>query len=314
MTTYTWTGEASHDWNTARNWSPSGVPGQNDTVDIGSSSESTDYSVTINSRVTVGTVNVYTGDTLTVNSEISANNINLSGGAITFASASSGENLSVNVTSGTLNIDSSSVTFNNIGVSGGTIALNGISGYSLENCNVSGNGILELNDTTVSSFSGSSFNNNASIILNEKSSLPVSNLGTKVTLNGGSTLVLSGNYNGGASVVVGTGTGNTILLSNNASQSNISISNVASGDLIGISGEKVTSSTYTNTNGKGSITLTTSSGTVTYSDVTFASDVPTGTHQAGLENGDAVICFLAGSMIRTPGGDVTVEDIRIGDE
>ncbi|WP_042062677.1 Hint domain-containing protein, partial [Acidomonas methanolica] len=25
-------------------------------------------------------------------------------------------------------------------------------------------------------------------------------------------------------------------------------------------------------------------------------------------------CFLAGSMIRTPGGDVTVEDIRIGDE
>ncbi|TCS30744.1 Hint domain-containing protein, partial [Acidomonas methanolica] len=30
--------------------------------------------------------------------------------------------------------------------------------------------------------------------------------------------------------------------------------------------------------------------------------------------GAAIACFLAGSMIRTPGGDVTVEDIRIGDE
>ncbi|WP_196767347.1 Hint domain-containing protein, partial [Acetobacter pasteurianus] len=31
-------------------------------------------------------------------------------------------------------------------------------------------------------------------------------------------------------------------------------------------------------------------------------------------NGGVITCYLSGSMIRTPNGDVTVEDIRIGDE
>ncbi|MEE8663027.1 MAG: Hint domain-containing protein [Acetobacter sp.] len=318
MTSYTWTGKTSDKWDTDTNWSPNGIPGQNDTATIGSSSNSTDYTVNIssNSQINIQKIDVYTGSSLNIYGTIvqSSNGIVADGGSITFETGSTANSIPLTVGSGgTVNIESTTATFSNLKVnSGGTLELTGVSGYSLGNLNLSGH--LVLSDASISADSSVDPQSGSSITLNNESSLSISNLNTEVTVNGGSTLTLSGNYNSGSSVTMGTGTGNTLLLSSSASQPNLTIIGVATGDLVGVSGETVSSATYTNNNGTGSITLTTSSGTVTYSGVTFASDVPTGTNTATLKNGEALICFLAGSLIRTPNGDIAVENIRIGDE
>ncbi|NHO29130.1 hypothetical protein GOB82_03505 [Acetobacter farinalis] len=185
----------------------------------------------------------------------------------------------------------------------------------MSNINVFG-GTFELNNTSLSGFSGSNVQNNGQIVLNNGSNMTVSNLQCQVTVNSGSTLALTGNYNSGAHVVYGTGTGNTVLVSSGASQTNLPISNISNGDKIGVNGATVSSATYSDSSGSGPIVLHTTSGqTYTYSDVTYGSDVVRGTSfSAGIQGGDAVICFLSGSMIRTPAGDVAVEDIEIGDQ
>ncbi|MGX7347129.1 Hint domain-containing protein [Acetobacter pasteurianus] len=199
------------------------------------------------------------------------------------------------------------------------MAINDLSNYSLNNINVRG-GTFELNNSQISNFSGSNVQNGGQIILNDHSSMTVSNLQSPVTVNGGSTIGLSGNYNNGSSIVSGTGTGNTILVSRDASQSNLPISGISKGDMIGVNGSTVNTATYTNTNGSGSVVLNAADGhTYTYNSVAYDTSsntgVPEGTTIAtSTQGGNAIICFLAGSMIRTLEGDVAVEDIQIGDQ
>src|ERR1700761_2301308 len=69
QTNYTWTGASSTSWNTAANWSPSGVPGSADNVTVvtGSNTCKLGASVSINNlTVTSGTLDM-NGGTLTVN-------------------------------------------------------------------------------------------------------------------------------------------------------------------------------------------------------------------------------------------------------
>ncbi|GEL51235.1 Hint domain-containing protein [Acetobacter tropicalis] len=319
MSTYTWTGKTSNDWGTPSNWSPVGTPGQNDTANIGSSSSA--YTVNISSTTTLNIQKIVVsgGSTLNVAGTInqSSNGIEAAaGGTVVFQPGSTTNNIPLTVDSGgTVNIESTTATFSNSHINSGSIVeLTNVSGYYLQNFGFSGQ--LILNNSNVSAASSLNPQNGSSITLNNGSSLSVSNLNTPVTVNGGSTLSLSGNYNGGASVTAGSGSGNTILLSPDAAQTNLTIAGLTNGDQIGIAGQKVTAATYVNNAGNGHVTLTVGDKTYTFP-ATFDPDVKSGTTTVTADTtsgGNAIICFLAGSMIRTPDGDVAVENIQIGDQ
>ncbi|ANA15317.1 hypothetical protein WG31_14425 (plasmid) [Acetobacter oryzifermentans] len=296
MSNVTWIGAASGDWNDPKNWSSKTVPGQNDTVIVNK------------------------GSVLNINSSISAQKIENDGGTITFSSGASANNITLNVNSGTTTVASSKIQFSqaNVTSASGTLVISGLTNYSVNNLNVSG-GTFELDHSSLSGFNGSNVKSGGQIVLNNGSSMTVSNLQSKVTVNGGSTISLDGNYNSGSSVVSGTGTGNTILISSSAAQTNLPISGISKGDMIGVNGSTVDTATYTNSNGSGSVVLNAGGKKYTYNSVSYDTSkdtgVPEGTTVAtGTQDGNAIICFLAGSMIRTPEGDVAVEDIQIGDQ
>ncbi|GEN58157.1 Hint domain-containing protein [Acetobacter nitrogenifigens] len=318
MSTDSWIGAATGGaWSTAGNWSAGNVPDGNSQAVIGSASGTANATVSVPNGASANTIEVDSGSSATIVGSVTGlQNVHAYGGTITFGPGSLSSNVSLSVTSsGKAVIESTRDTFTNISAAGtgSTIELSGLSNYSLSNANFNNGAVLELDNTTMSSFSGN-FNNGSSIVLNNNSSISVSNLSATVTVNGGSTLTLTGNYNGGASVVMGTGSGNTLILSGSAANNNLNISGVELTDKIGVAGKTVTSATYTNTNGSGTITLNTSDGSsVTYSGIKFASDVPTGTQTVKAVNGEAVICFLADSMIATANGEVAVQDVRIGD-
>ncbi|MBO1359588.1 Hint domain-containing protein [Acetobacter sacchari] len=318
MSTDSWIGAAAGGaWSTAGNWSAGAVPDQNSQAIIGSAGGTANVTLTIPGGVSANTIEVDSGSSATIVGSVNGlQNVHAYGGTITFGPGSSSSNVNLAVTSsGKAIIESVNDTFTNVTASGSgsTVELSGLSNYSLSNANFSSDAVLELDDTTMSYFSGN-FNSGSSVVLNNNSSISIDNLSAAVTVNGGSTLTLTGNYNGGASVVMGSGSGNTVILSGSAAQSNLKISGVELTDKIGVAGKTVTSATYTNTNGSGSVTLTTSDGSsYTYSGIQFASDVPTGTQTVTAVNGEAVVCFLADSMIATANGEVAVQDIRIGD-
>ncbi|OUJ02697.1 Hint domain-containing protein [Acetobacter cibinongensis] len=292
MSNVTWIGAASGDWNDPKNWSSKTVPGQNDTVIVNK------------------------GSVLNINSSISAQKIENDGGTITFSSGASANNITLNVNSGTTTVASSKIQFSqaNVTSASGTLVISGLTNYSVSNLNVSG-GTFELDHSSLSGFNGSNVKSGGQIVLNNGSSMTVSNLQSKVTVNGGSTISLDGNYNSGSSVVSGTGTGNTILISSSAAQTNLPISGISKGDMIGVNGSTVDKATYTNSKGSGSVVLTVGNTTYSYNSVSYDATVLEGTTVAtGTQDGNAIICFLSGSMIRTPKGDVAVEDIQIGDQ
>jgi hypothetical protein len=96
------------------------------------------------------------------------------------------------------------------------------------------------------------------------------------------------------------------------------LAGVATGDSIALPGSYVASVTY----GASSLTVVTDLGTTTFSDVTYQGSVdfrPKGFIAAldpltGLEKITFIACYLRGTLIFTPNGEVPVEQLKIGDQ
>jgi hypothetical protein len=94
------------------------------------------------------------------------------------------------------------------------------------------------------------------------------------------------------------------------------LNNVAIGDAIELPGSSVASVTY----GANSLTVVTSAGTTTFSNANYlAGSVPTGftavaDAATGLQEITFQLCFCQGTLIRTPGGEVPVERLAVGDD
>ncbi len=104
--------------------------------------------------------------------------------------------------------------------------------------------------------------------------------------------------------------GSQWFLQGNAAGFAGTIAGFAAGDTIEIAGINATGSNYAG----GVLTLTTGSGTTSLS-LTGASPFSTGNFRVTNVGGNVDIslaCFRAGTRIRTPDGDVAVEDLRVG--
>jgi Hint domain len=117
-----------------------------------------------------------------------------------------------------------------------------------------------------------------------------------------------------------TGDTGTIAFQNPGSTVAALLANVGVGDGIELPGSSVSSVTF----GADSLTVATNLGTTVFSDVTYLSSAvpgapaPTGFTAStdattGLEDITFTLCFCAGSLIRTPSGDVPVENLVTGD-
>ncbi|MBR0843457.1 DUF4347 domain-containing protein, partial [Bradyrhizobium liaoningense] len=232
MATKTWTGGGttidpnSQNWNTAGNWSPSGVPAAGDDVIIGGSSGgsytvtlNTDTpalnSLTINFTANAATLSIGTGRTLNVTNTVSltgTNGISISGtGTVNAGTLALGP--STNVTgAGTLNITGHYTGTGKIMASGGTLDVFGTvdSGVVLA-LGTSNNTILKLEGTATSA---------AAILLNDSdqtleigangnltinAAQSVTN-GAKIQLDGGTLTDASGLTIATASTLTGSGT------------------------------------------------------------------------------------------------------------
>jgi len=118
---------------------------------------------------------------------------------------------------------------------------------------------------------------------------------------------------------------NGFLHNNSANNQNIVINGVSANTHFGISGvsSAPTAATYTpNDDGSYTLTVTLADGRqLTYGDIhtadgftpaATASIVQDGSNGWVVEDNGTTTCFLAGSMIRTPDGDVAVETLRLG--
>ncbi|MFT8764667.1 MAG: Hint domain-containing protein [Gluconobacter potus] len=118
---------------------------------------------------------------------------------------------------------------------------------------------------------------------------------------------------------------NGFLHNNDANNQSVVVNGVSANTHFGISGvsSAPTAATYTpNDDGSYTLTVTLADGRVlTYGDIhtadgftpaATASIVQDGTNGWVVEDNGVTTCFLAGSMIRTPEGDVAVESLRLG--
>lgn len=199
---------------------------------------------------------------------------------------------------------------------------------------VNGNATFNSADSGSSlSFGSASFASGSNLTLNGVSATfggGAKGTGT-ITLENGASLKSSNGSEIASTVIfkqntdaTGAVLGNTLTIDFNGGTANQipSIQNLSTYDKIVIAGTGSTAVTLSMTaNGDGTYSLTgtipawgnktfvisssvTLAGNLTPSDFTVTTDSANTT----------VVCFLAGSMIRTPTGDVAVEDIRVGDE
>ncbi|MCP1229990.1 Hint domain-containing protein [Acetobacter indonesiensis] len=236
------------------------------------------------------------------------------------------------------------VTSNNAfsGKSGSTITVQGVtqdwSGYPGVRPDIASGGTLNFDNSaiTLGSVNGSGIQGNlniynGSVVTTAGNSttmsgpITVSGAGTKftdssqlqstLTLNDGAIATITTYPTDGTKVVFGTGTNTLILPSDQYAANKLVLANLKEGDKVGVNGQKVSTATMTANN----ISLKTDSGTtITAKSVTYDSsytNAPKGDEVVAVdvEDKNGVICYLAGSMIRTPDGDVAIENLRVGD-
>ncbi len=184
-------------------------------------------------------------------------------------------------------------------------------------------------------FDGNSVNNGGTINLLDSTlgapTTPISVNGGTVNLEQGSSLYLFPSETIGT-INVDPSTVNTVyveangyLHNNSANTQNFTINGVSANTHFGISGvsSAPTAATYTpNDDGSYTLTITLADGRLlTYGDIhtadgftpaATASIVQDGNNGWVIEDNGITTCFLAGSMIRTPEGDVAVETLRLG--
>jgi hypothetical protein len=207
-------------------------------------------------------------------------------------------------------------TYGTIGVPAGTTitstTTNNIGGLSITTGD--GSGTVTFSGGSLSFYDGLSPGSNQNVIFTGGATFSTSD-----PLGGSGTITLDGaTVNGTGPQPTGTfafkGTNN--ILNIKADQANnITITGLADTDTIKVSGGgsgTLHLSPYNGSSTQYQLTYTTSSGnTVTISDnVTFARGV-TPMSETG-SNGSLTFCFLAGTRLATPDGDIAVEDITAG--
>ncbi|PHY94216.1 hypothetical protein CSR02_06000 [Acetobacter pomorum] len=324
---YTWVGPTSGgDWDNASNWLYNGQPAPNapDANTSGTVTIPAGADVTLPSRVTdlghmvidvqgklsivssttnltFGALIVNNGGSATISralktdSGLTVNN----GGTATFKDVTqdwhaSGFMFGV-ASGGTLNIDDSNIVIGTVnGATAGALNITNGSNVSSYDNGLSYSGPITVTSSTFTP----NFQYNGTL-----------------TLNNGATATFGNATWPTATVVFGTGN-NTVVLPTGGKAAGVSITGLKSGDRLGVNGQIVDTATLSVSN----VSLVTTAGeTVQPKSVTYDSsfkDAPTeGNPQTTFQdNGQAVVCFLAGSMIATPNGAVAVENIRRGDE
>ena len=228
QTNYTWTGASSTSWNTAANWTPSGVPGAADNVTIvtGSNTCKLGAGTSINNlTVTSGTLDM-NGGTLTVNGTtaqfttgtVQNGTLTITGATTTtFGNGPITMNCVVNITSAAFlsrnTTYQSAVTITKTGASNDASAGNNVFNGALTATNT-GSGYLMFGNGN-----GDQFNAAATFINTGSANIYVANSGTASTFNGVTTFTNSPSTNQGIYVswnTTGTVFNNNIIVNSTA--------------------------------------------------------------------------------------------------
>ncbi|GCD51653.1 Hint domain-containing protein [Acetobacter pasteurianus] len=184
---------------------------------------------------------------------------------------------------------------------------------------ITNNAAVTASNWNVGEASGS----NATVTVSDGASLTLDNSdkvasGSIITVGNGGTLILGGYATTTSGLIQFGGNGGTIEVAAGTTPSIIEyITNISSGDTIVLDGMTADNYTYVN----GVYTLTDNGQPISGTSSFQLPDANEGsTFTVKTVNGktyltaDKIVCFLAGSMIRTSEGDVAVEDIQIGDQ
>jgi hypothetical protein len=104
----------------------------------------------------------------------------------------------------------------------------------------------------------------------------------------------------------------TFALASPAASNAFSLGNILQGDVLELPGTSVSNVTF----GASSVTVTTSAGTFAFTNVAYGAPI---SHFAAAPDAStdleaiSLLCFCKGTLIRTPSGDVPVEQLRIAD-
>ncbi|QHM91887.1 Hint domain-containing protein [Acetobacter pasteurianus] len=267
----------------------SGVNSLNsDTIESGATASLT------NSGVTIG-VNLYGQMTLDSGSWAVGGSV-ASGGVMDVKNDSIAYNAGI-ASGGTVNVDSTATISGASVQSGGTLNIN--SGATLADYTASGSSTVTTvgSGGTLTVANGGTLSGTVQLADGATMTIPTS---------AGGTIDLQGNTNVGL-IISGTGSVNTVISGfdgTSAGQSDgITLASVQAADVTNVS--------YPDDN---HVTFTLKDGSSVELNIVGVTGF--GYNLVADANGDLVyeVCFLAGSMIRTPHGDVNVEDIRMGDE
>src|SRR6516164_53877 len=277
-------------WSLTTNWS-AGLPDNNSQVTFADGT----YTSTVDSGGapwTIQSLNVnFSGVTLDVVSDLTAQTLDGNTGAIDVESGATLTLVSMNSSSGAITVsDHGTLIVQNLNNNDGTITaatqgLVDLLSNGAGNFTVTG-GILEI---------GGNYNGTGTI-----------------TMHGG-TLRLVGQL-GGSSYSLG-GDDKIFLDSPQFTTTN-TFTGVNAGDLLGIKGVTITSASYSGT----TLTLNTSGGTYTFTNITLAPDAVPGavfgttTFEGNSYGYIQLACYCRGTLIQTPDGEMPVEALAIGDQ
>ncbi|OYV38634.1 MAG: hypothetical protein B7Z80_09490 [Rhodospirillales bacterium 20-64-7] len=324
MGTATWNA-GNGDWSVNADWTPNGAPGGAggyvDALISNGATVSVATGETFNSisAVTVSASNLNIYGKLT---GISSGNVIVQNGGIINVelggTLGADQGITVDAAS-TLNVygnlsTNAGITVNGTLLIASTATVQDGSGLALgpnATANVYGNLILGSTGLTGSgtiTVNGGSLGSTAS---------PLNAAGTNniIIANGGS--VYSNNQNPPGTITFGSGNGNKLVLTNYISTMTTPIYGFAPGDTIQFDNgaNAGTGGTTLTSNGNGTYTVNVTGSNVVLSNVTLAPGVTPlqVSAQAGTGGYDIGGCFLTGSLIGTPSGEVAVENLQVGD-